>query len=220
MDPIAPPELYSTIKRLRRTKAGGPSGLTTDMIYHLSPRTQETWILPILNHALQSRDLPVITKKFQVWATEKQPGAGSILKLTGKINVRPISLFEVLYKLLELILKRRLSTILTHHNVIDKNQYGFTKNVGVDDLLITYNLILEGAFHTRKEIHISNNDCSQAYDAIPPWAMRAIYHYHQFPPALIELLMNLDSDQSGTVITAHGEGPSFTKTCGLGQGRS
>ena len=218
LDPASPDELKSTIKRMKRKKAGGPSGLTTDMLYHLLPDTQDTWILPILNHALRTHNLPSLTKKFQVWATEKQPGAGSILKLTGKINVRPISLFEVLYKLLELLIKRRLNVILTKHNIIDKNQYGFTKNVGVDDLLMTYNFIMEGAFHSQKEIHISNNDCSQAYDAIPPWAMRTIYHYHHFPPELIDLLMNLDTDQTGTVITAHGEGHAFTKTCGLGQG--
>ena len=61
---------------------------------------------------------------------------------------------------------------------------------------------MQTKFH--KEIHISNNDCTQAYDAVPPWALKAVYRYHGFPPDLIEMLMNMDKDRVGRVLTAHG----------------
>jgi hypothetical protein len=34
---------------------------------------------------------------------------------------------------------------------------------------------MEDAKQSKKEIHSSNNDCTQAYDAVPPWAMYAVY---------------------------------------------
>ena len=56
---------------------------------------------------------------------------------------------------------------------------------------------MEDANQFHKEIHISNNDCTQAYDAVPPCAMKAVYRYHGFPPDLIDMLMNMDADRVG-----------------------
>jgi hypothetical protein len=41
--------------------------------------------------------------------------------------------------------------------------------------------------------------------------MYAVYRFHKFPPALIDILM-------GRVLTAHGPGAEFKIECGLGQG--
>ena len=39
----------------------------------------------------------------------------------------------------------------------------------VTDALLMYTLLMEDAHDRKQEIHISNNDCTQAYDAVPPW---------------------------------------------------
>ena len=209
-------ELERGLKFLKNNKAGGPSGITGEMYKHLNSTTLQSWVLPLLNKALQDRDLPSTAKAFSIWAIEKTPGEGTILNMEGKINIRPISLFEVFSKLFEILIHKRIQYAL--HDTLDKNQYGFTKHVGVDDLLLTYNFIMEDAHNNTKEIHISNNDCSQAYDVLAPWVMEIIYKFHRFPPDLTNLLLNLDKNQMGRVITAHGPGDSFPKTCGLGQG--
>ena len=77
---------------------------------------------------------------------------------------------------------------------------------------------MEDAHDHKKEIHISNNDCTQAYDAVPPWAMCVVYRHHGFPPDLVEMLCNMDTNRVGRVLTAHGAGDEWTMTCGLGQG--
>ena len=77
---------------------------------------------------------------------------------------------------------------------------------------------MEYAKHNGKELHISNNDCTQAYDATPFWGMQLIYKYHKFPPKLVALLNAMDTEQRGTLLTAYGPGDLFTKRCGLGQG--
>ena len=97
-------------------------------------------------------------------------------------------------------------------------QHAFNALRSVVDAIITYTLIMEDVKQSKKEIHISNNDCTQAYDAVPPWAMYAVYRFHGFPPDLIQMLINMDDNMRGRVLTAHGIGEEWTKTCGLGQG--
>ena len=97
-------------------------------------------------------------------------------------------------------------------------QHAFNSLRSVVDAVIAYTFIMEDAKQFKKEIHIFNNDCTQAYDAVPPWAIYAAYRYHKFSPALIEMLINMDSNRVGRVLTAHGPGAEFKIDCGRGQG--
>jgi hypothetical protein len=48
--------------------------------------------------------------------------------------------------------------------------------------------------------------------------MYAVYRFHGFPPDLIQMFVIMDDNMRGRVLTAHGAGDEWTKTCGLGQG--
>ena len=218
LDPISLRFLNNILKHMHSNKSGGPSGLVVESFRWLRDDTKEVWLLPVINECLSTGTVPRNVKDFQVWATEKIQGEGALLTHMGKINVRPIALFEVAYKIIESVIQRRLQGIITHHGKLHHSQYGFTPHKGVDDLLIIYRLILEDAHHRNQELHLSSNDCSQAYDSTPQWAMQEIYKCPRFPPRLIKLLLDLDTDQTGKLITAHGTGPPFPKLCGLGQG--
>ena len=211
-------DLQTALRHLGRNKAGGPSGLTTEMLVHLDTRTQEEWLLPFLNACIREKDIPSRIKRFNVWCIEKEQGVGPIMHPTSKLQVRPISLFEVSLKLVEAVIATRIHNTMTKHSHMHPSQHGFLPQRSVTDALLTYTLLMEDAHDHKKEIHISNNDCTQAYDAVPPWAMRAIYRYHGFPPQLVEMLCNMDTKRVGRVLTAHGAGTEWDMTCGLGQG--
>jgi hypothetical protein len=72
--------------------------------------------------------------------------------------------------------------------VLDPSQYGFSKDVVAEDLLLTEAQIIEHAHQHMRKIHISNHDCTAAYDSIAAWVMEMIYHYHNLPPHLINYL--------------------------------
>ena len=55
--------------------------------------------LPLLNDILVTGSISPTMKGFNIWALEKEENTGSILELEGKLNVRPISLFETSIKL-------------------------------------------------------------------------------------------------------------------------
>ena len=216
MRPVTDAELRAALTRLGKNKSGGPSQLTAEMLVHASPTAQKEFLLPFVNECIRHQNTPVFTKNFNVWLIEKTKGVGPILHPTNKLDVRPISLFEVSFKLVETILATRINDAIAPK--LNPAQHAFLAIRSVVDAIVTYTMIMEDAHQYHKEIHISNNDCTQAYDAVPPWAMRAIYSYHGFPPELINMLINMDANMKGRVLTAHGAGDEWTKTCGLGQG--
>ena len=216
MRQVSPSELRAALSRLGRNKSGGPSTLTAEMLIFASDSAQMQYILPFVNQSIINKNTPEFTKKFNVWLIEKTKGVGPIMHPTNKLDVRPISLFEVSFKLVETILATRINDALAPK--LHPAQHAFNALRSVVDAITTYTLIMEDARQHKKEIHISNNDCTQAYDAVPPWAMYATYRYHGFPPDLIQMLINMDENMRGRVLTAHGAGTEWTKTCGLGQG--
>ena len=211
-------ETIASLRKMGKKKAAGPSGVTVEMLLHLPPDIQEEWLLPFLNKCLENRDIPPFLKKFYVWPLEKKVGEGSIIHPTDKMQLRPITLFEVVGKLTEHIINKRLMHILTRTKHLNRHQYAFRPESEAKDSILQTTLIHEDARHNKKELHSSNNDVSAAYDGIQPWVMKFIYQYHGFPPELIEFLINIDQGQEGQLLTAHGKGDPFDKKCGLGQG--
>ena len=97
---------------------------------------------------------------------------------------------------------------------------GFKREMGSLDPIGIYKGALEEAYLEKKPLYISSNDCTQACDSVAPWAMYFIYKYHGFPDNLVNLLINLDTNQTGTILTGLGATEPFVKECGLGQGSS
>ena len=120
--PISIKELRKCLTGCKNNKTGGPSGLSYEMIKALSDDTLRQHFLPILNEILLTGNISPTLKGFNVWALEKEINTGSILELEGKLNIRPISLFESIIKILERILCYRLWKVLLAHNLIDKAQ--------------------------------------------------------------------------------------------------
>ena len=188
------------------------------MLRHLPDPILDNWLLPLVNHCLTNQVLPDSVKRFLVWCLEKKPGMGSIVHPTDKLQLRPISLFEIFSKLIEFIINRRLMSVIHQHNLLHNTQHGFRPESDVTDAMLTYNFLMEDAKSTQREIHLSNNDCTQAYDSIPHWATDIIYAIHGFPPNLQHMLNTLEGNLHGRILTAHGPGPSFPMERGLGQG--
>ena len=83
--------------------------------------------------------------------------------------------------------------------------------------MLTYAFLMEDAKSTKEEIHLSKNDCSQAYDSVPHWATSFMYDLHGFSPQLQGMLKSLEGNLHGQVLTAHGPGPPFPMERRLGQ---
>ena len=216
--PLTGADLRKTLNNMGKNKAPGPSGITVEMLRHLPDEVIDEWLLPLVNHCLSTQTLPESTKHFMVWCIEKKPGTGTIIHPTDKLQLRPISLFEVYTKLIEAVINKRLSRVCHQHGILHPSQHGFRPDSDTTEAMLTYAFLMEDAKSTKQEIHLSNNDCSQAYDSIPHWATSFIYDLHGFPPQLQGMLKSLEGNLHGQILTAHGPGPSFPMERGLGQG--
>lgn len=147
----------------------------------------------LLNDIILTGSLSSIMKGVNIWALENEANTGSILQLEGKLNVRPISLFEASVKILERILCYRLWKVLLAHNLVDISQFGFIPKGKVDDALLAYLFILDDVHQNKKPFLMGVNDFSKAYDSVLYWTMRLTYRYYRMPPSLINLLMDLDT---------------------------
>ena len=103
-------KLLFRIKYLKKNMAGGRSRVTADLIQLLDKNTVRESLLPFINICLADEDLPLSAKLFVVlWAIEKVAGAGSIITTSSwKLNIRPITLLESIFKLIEVIMHSRL----------------------------------------------------------------------------------------------------------------
>jgi hypothetical protein len=110
--PIAISYLRFFLKGFKNNKSGGPSGLTYEMVKALPDDVLIQHFLPLLNDILFTGSISPTMKGFNIWALEKMANTWSILELEGKLNVRPISLFESTIKKLERILCLRLWKVL------------------------------------------------------------------------------------------------------------
>ena len=218
---ISVEEISQAIKKMAPHKAGGPSGVTADMLKAAPPIILDL-LAEYCTMALRAGNIPHNAKEFNLWCIDKAPGAGKWISadLTAKLGVRPISLFEVTTKLLERILATRLNGVINKHKFLHKAQMGFSENISAVEAMLLYMHIVEDAHINKKNIYLSSNDCSQAYDSVAPWVMKLIYQYHGFPQEIITLLHNMDKGQSGTILTGAGPTDPFEKFCGLGQGSS
>ena len=177
LSPISISDLRFCLKGCKNNKSGGPSGLTYEMVKALPDEVLTNHFLPLLNDILITGSISPTMKGFNIWALEKEANTGSILALEGKLNVRPISLFETSIKILERILCYRLWRVLLTHNLVDTSQFGFIPKGRVDDALLAYLFILEDVHQHKKPFHMGVNDFFKAYDSVPHWAMRLTYKY-------------------------------------------
>ena len=83
------------------------------MLIFAPPAAQAALIIPFLNLCIQQKNTPMFTNMFNVWCIEKTQGIGPILHPTNKLDVRPISLFEISFKLMETVLATRINNAMT-----------------------------------------------------------------------------------------------------------
>ena len=95
MGPVSPSELDWALNKLGKNKSTGPSGLLAEMLLHASLAARTKFILPFVNSCIHKKNTPSYLKRFLVWCIEKVKGVGPIMHPTNKLDVRPISLFEI-----------------------------------------------------------------------------------------------------------------------------
>jgi hypothetical protein len=84
-------------------KSPVPSGVTLERLRHLPEPILDNWLLPLVNHCLTNQSFQIPLNGFSSGVWKKKKGMGSIFHPTDKLQLRPISQFEIFPKLIGLL---------------------------------------------------------------------------------------------------------------------
>lgn len=128
-NPTSETEVANLINELKPKKAPGKDEITAELlklaIYHVKkPLTY------IINKILQSGKFPDAFKEAVVKPLFKK---GDVLEMG---NYRPISLISNLAKVTEKVIKQRINSYLTKHQLLSHKQFGFRQGISTEDAIV------------------------------------------------------------------------------------
>ena len=202
------------LKSVHKSSATGCSGLPLFAIEMLDDREKES-IRKFINNIIKTRDVPAFMKKLQIWNLSKKEN-----KPCSRDNARPIGLLEHIMKVVEMIIKDRLTEILKDVNIeAFPNQFGFTNNVSTSNPIHMIDTAFGEAFEELKTLCICLADVKKAYDSILPFAIELGCRRIGMNDKDIELIMSLYENRKATILSHLGFKTKFIDvTVGLIQG--
>jgi len=207
-----PKEVNAVISSLRPRKAPGPDGITAPLLRNL-PRRTLVYITMLFNACLLIGYFPTAWKTATTIFLPK-PGKDH----RNPANYRPISLLNILGKVLEKIVARRLDDITTRLKVIPPFQHGFSPGLGTLTQLHRVVDIIIGHLNNRRSIAMVSLDLSRAFDSVWHEGLLLKLRLFGYPRGILRLLASYFQDRTfrpraGTFI-----GDPRPITCGVPQG--
>lgn len=208
-NPIDENELNNALKHAKNRKAPGLNGIPVEY-YKLLDEDNRKPILKILNaYFLQpSYDIP----DWHNVTLKLLPKKGD---LSLPKNYRPISLLDVLSKILSYILTQRINTHLTEIGL--KEQAGFMQNRGCSDATSTLKITLQNLKASNHDSFVLFVDIVKAFDSVNREMLWQILKKYGIPPIAIKCIEKMYTNiqihlNIGTAQT------SFKSTSGVKQG--
>ena len=191
-------DLKAALKKFKSGRAGGPSGVTYDLLKALDEENLGP-ILELMRRCLKDRELPKELNRSMIRALAKTEQGMADLNLT-----RPIALMEALGKLFERILFMRIVKVLSTHNMIDLSQHGGMAHRSTADPIRILAEVMEDAEESGQEFHLFSADLSKAFDSLEFWSQAMSWRALGMPEDMTVMLMNLDQMAESEVILGQG----------------
>lgn len=190
IDLITYPEMDSAI-RTTKNKAPGPDGIKAIILQKSGPEFRLR-LLQLYNAILRRGYFPKRWKHAHVIMIHK-PGKNK----TDPKSYRPISLLNVLGKIFERIILRRLSSYLELIHFFAEHQSGFRRNRSTTTNLVNTSEAIVLSLHNKHKGLLFNFDAEKAFDKM--WTDGVIYKLAReeiVPKHLCRLLYSFLSDRA------------------------
>jgi exonuclease III len=203
-------ELDNAVASLKNSSAGGPDGMSVKFIKRFWPLFR----IPVRNYAKCCINKGQLTDSFKTAAIRLIPKKGNASEIK---NWRPISLLNVMYKVIAKSLNNRLKKIAG--KILGRAQKGFVQDRYIQECLIN---IIEGIQWSKKNnipAFVLALDQAKAFDSIDHNFLREVYTFFGFGENFIRMITTLTTNRNAFIIqedNTHGE--KFPLECGNGQG--
>ncbi|GFV45676.1 probable RNA-directed DNA polymerase from transposon X-element [Trichonephila clavipes] len=180
--PTDPIEIINYAKNLKNNKSPGADKITNKMIKKLPLKAILTLTF-LINKILKLRHFPNNWKNAIIFPIKK-PGKNN----HQPSSYRPICLLSSLSKITEHIILNRINTFISESNLINPNQFGFTKRLSTCHPLLRLTEKITSGFQRGRSTGAVFLDIQKAFDRV--WIGGLIYKLitNNFPPALIHLI--------------------------------
>jgi len=203
-DCIRMDDVRAALKKMKRHKAPGLSGLLADMI-QATGEIGTHWILHLCNGIVKEGNIPEDWKSSVVLPIYE--GKGDPM---GCGSYRVIKLLEHAMKVVERIFEHRIRQQIE----IDDMQFGFIKGKGTTDAIFMARQMQENFRVKGKKLYLGFVDLEKAFDRVPKevisWAMRQL----GVEEWLVSAVMSMYSGAKTVVRTVYGNSKRFeVKVC-------
>lgn len=207
-----PKEITAAISSLRPRKAPGPDGITAPLLRHI-PRRTLVYLTMLINACLLIGYFP------EAWKT----ATTIFLPKPGKdhrdpANYRPISLLNILGKVFEKIIARRLDEVTSRLKVIPPFQHGFSPGLGTLTQLHRVVDIVVGHLNNRRSVAMVSLDLSRAFDSVWHEGLLLKMQLAGYPRGLLRLLASYFQDRTFRPRAGCFLGDPRPISCGVPQG--
>jgi exonuclease III len=193
--PFTLAELDAALEGMNNNSAGGPDGLSVKFV-------KKFWCVlrvPLIKYSHFCIDRGRLTQSFLTASIRLIPKKGDCSNIK---NWRPISLLNVLYKILSKALNNRLKLI--SGTILTRSQKGFVENRYIQECLIN---IIESVNYSNK-----NNipafclalDQTKAFDSVNHVFMEEVYKFFGFGPTFTKMVTTLTTGRNACIILDDG----------------
>lgn len=205
-------EISRIITKLRPFKAAGPDGIQNILIKKLPPKAVKL-IATIFNHCILKGYWPSAFKHAKVIPIPK-----SGKDTTKPENYRPISLLNVIGKILEKLFQSRISNFAEANNILNPTQFGFRSEHSSTHQVKRLTDFITGKKSMRKSTGLITLDIEKAFDAV--WHDGLIYKLNKFgfPFYIVKLVNSFIRSRSFAVHIHESKSSSRPIPAGLAQG--
>ncbi|XP_063952192.1 uncharacterized protein LOC135153482, partial [Lytechinus pictus] len=206
-------ELSQAISSLRPGKASGPDNISPEHLMYTGCTTR-ILILIMMNWMIHLKHIPLSLKDGLVIPLFK----GGNKNPTDPGNYRGITLTPVLGKLLELLVKPKLSQHLQEHQIPDPLQFGFQRERSCTLTGKALDLVIEVYKSLNQPLYIAMLDAQKVFDTVWQDGLLSKIAVTRPPTVLLDTISEFYNSCSSKVFWKHEVGPSFPVLQGVRQG--
>ena len=205
------PEVLATINSLKDKKAAGIDGISSKII-KLNAAELAAPLCNLINKSIVTQKVPLKMKVARINPLYKK---GSPNRCE---NYRPISILPIFSKITEKIINSQIIKYLEESNILNPVQFGFRKNLGTSDALLSFtNKTLKAFNHGNCVLGIFI-DFSKAFDTVDHNILLTKLKTIGFKRSAINWIKNYLSNRKQLTKINDSLSTASTITCGVPQG--
>jgi len=204
-------EVQNAIRQLKNMKSPGPDGVPAE-VFKQGGRELETFLHEFFTACWNNEVVPSSWKRAHIVTIYKRKGDKSLCS-----NSRGISLLDVAGKLFGRILLSRLVRQLADR-VLPESQCGFRVDRSTLYMIFVCRQLLEKCVEQHMDFFSAFVDLEKAFDTVPRELLCEVLGRFGCPPRFVNLVRQLHTDTSASVISGGDMSEPFPISVGVKQG--